>query len=557
MNRNSLAALGTAFLFLLPRWLGLGQSYYQDDAKIPLIVDPAFGRQGANPHPPLGEALQAGFGAIAGYDHLRWLPFLFSAGNLLLVYRLARTWAGPAAAGWAAFVLAATFYSILGSTMLDVDGAIMPFFGLLAMLSYSKGRDTSARTLWRSQIPTALACAAGLLLKFIFLLVPAALVLDAFLSRPKLNRDRLQSFLLPVVVGTVAFGAGLALLRLLYGGSDVTHAIEFASGFEFFRFDRISVAHKAFEFIKCLLYASPWVLICLPALRPLWRTARPAFLFILLYVLVHAVVLRLEGRAIDRYFGMTVPFAAVLTGIAASNLLPAPRSWTRKTAAGLLVPAALAILPLIFLIPAGRIIPLYPKTGFVSALARGDWTTLIPFRGGNGPAGFYIPMGFAVISWLLASLSLAVLVLSRGSRIRITCLLILVFLGFSYNAVFAEEFALGLRYGNPSRLANRVLGEVTSMRNVPRVITYDDIGLYELSVSRQYAGRFYGVPEYWESNRKKLAAARDARILVVHFPILDPHGPYWRYLSGCLRLREWRHRRMEAFLADCSGAALP
>jgi trk system potassium uptake protein TrkA len=43
---------------------------------------------------------------VAGYGHLRWLPFLFSLGNLFLVYRLARAWAGPSAGGWSAFILA-------------------------------------------------------------------------------------------------------------------------------------------------------------------------------------------------------------------------------------------------------------------------------------------------------------------------------------------------------------------------------------------------------------------------------------------------------------------
>ena len=57
------------------------------------------------------------------------------------------------------------------------------------------------------------------------------------------------------------------------------------------------------------------------------------------------------------------------------------------------------ITAFIFLLP-HRIIPLLPKTAFVSAVAHGHWRFLLPMTGGSGPLGFYLPVdALAFIVW--------------------------------------------------------------------------------------------------------------------------------------------------------------
>lgn len=550
LSAHGRAWAGILLLFILPRLLSLTQPYYQDEVGMAIIADAQYGLQGQNPHPPLGEALHSLFGLFSGYDHLRLLPFTFSVANLFLVYGIASLSFGPAAGLMAAAILAGTFYSVWASTMIDVDGAILPFFALLALFLHLRGRSAGAETGLPHQTALAAVCAAGLLIKLVFLVMPVILLAEMGCSSTRDARSRMRQGAVFVALLLAWCLAGLFALRILYPSSHLNQALSFAQTFNLFDFSGPTLAHKAYESAKCILYASPFLLAAWLHPRFLWSRGRPIVLFVVGFVALHLFVLGLHGRPLDRYFALCVPFAVILVAgslrqeLTGSARGPIP---LRSVSIGIL----LALLPLGWLAPMPRLIPLYPKRGFLDAILTLRWDTLVPFRGGNGPGGFYAPTGLLLSAWLI-SIPLLILVPAAGKTFRRSALVVtLLAVAGVYNLFLIEEHLLGLRYGSPIRLGLRATQDIVQDPGIKSVITYDNRNRYELIRAGKYAARFYAVPDYWEANRRKFREASDSHFLVVDFPLIARNGPYWHYLETCAREREWQDGLITAFLARC------
>src|SRR3989344_4975448 len=128
-------------IFLAIRLPGLHFSYFQDEGKYAAIGQRALEGVVNSPHPPLTEIIMAGTAKIFGADNFRTMPLVFSIANLLLLYIFVRRNFGVNTALWSSFLFTISFYSVLASLTVDVDGAVMPFFFLLTLISYFEWRS--------------------------------------------------------------------------------------------------------------------------------------------------------------------------------------------------------------------------------------------------------------------------------------------------------------------------------------------------------------------------------------------------------------------------------
>ena len=149
---------------------------------------------------------------IFGGDNMRVVPFLFSIASAVLLYFVVRNRIDKERLrGRSVFFY--FFYNILGSLSPDVDGAILPFFFLLAVYAYDRSMSaegSSARWKWISLLITSLL--VGFLIKLSFILVIGVILADYVWSRGKKmnSKEMLISFL-----GMLGFG--LVYVALLYG----------------------------------------------------------------------------------------------------------------------------------------------------------------------------------------------------------------------------------------------------------------------------------------------------------------------------------------------------
>ncbi|MBI3099414.1 MAG: glycosyltransferase family 39 protein [Planctomycetes bacterium] len=616
MTRAQRSALAVTFLvFLALRLPALDQIYHQDEAKWACYVDPVVQanypeecRPGSIPHPPLGEFLFWLGGAFWGYDRLRVVPLIFATLNFWLLFAIARRRWGTSAAIGACALTAVTFYSVLASVQIDTDGAIMPFWALLAWWAYDRGMasggrvptsklpettatPTSTRTVRdpadsddRSvPAPTApdrhggrgpwvlfaMACAGGMVTKVSFVLALAAFGLDALwsLGWRGLWKRRLGLLGLAggIVIGVEVFFSVLQLA--LYPHGDPFRFFLYADKFPFLNFGSRPWGDIAFQVLKALCYFGP-LIPCLaamavlasrgapgasravsgpgpddgrpqgPALRRGEEPVAPAgFRLPLLFLGVHAafylVLFDFSGRPLERYLEFSIAPLAMVAGASVDLMLRLERKPWLSALMDALLPSGVVLLLVAATFGSELApIPLYPKEIMLSRLKDRQFGFLIPFTGGSGPIGFYIPASLVIGVWVIAGAGLLLEWIARG-RNRAMALGLIVAAGLGSSGGFLEEYVAGSRYGAMSRQAREVLSH-SSLRSP--VLTYNDVGLYELRRSGAYGGRFYARPEYWEENRRKiLQFAMEGYILVFEFPPMDPAGPYSRLFRGRYR----------------------
>ena len=143
-NKNLFLAYLLLFcLFIVLRLPGLDIPYHQDEYKWPLYANPAVFAPGSVPHPPLTELIYRVGGGAIGYDNFRMIPLGFSVFNMLLVAYAGYLMFGKKGSLWISGLFTFSFYGLLASLTVDVDGAVMVFFFLSALVSYLRIKQAS------------------------------------------------------------------------------------------------------------------------------------------------------------------------------------------------------------------------------------------------------------------------------------------------------------------------------------------------------------------------------------------------------------------------------
>ena len=122
-------------LFLGLHLPGIHIPYHQDEYKWVEYSHPEIIPPGSVPHPPLTELIYTKIGPLVGDNNFRLIPFFFGVLNFFLLYYLVKIIFNKKTALLSVSLFTISFYSLLASLIVDVDGAVMPFFFLLMCLT--------------------------------------------------------------------------------------------------------------------------------------------------------------------------------------------------------------------------------------------------------------------------------------------------------------------------------------------------------------------------------------------------------------------------------------
>jgi hypothetical protein len=524
--RLPVALLILLLLFLVVRLPGLSIAYHQDEYKAAITASESLAEASLGLlHPPLLALLLRLDAILFGGDAMRVLPLLFGVASAVLFYLVLRRRIGETAARWSLALYAISFYGIWASLMVDVDGAILPFFFLLSLYAYDQFLESPGK--WRFILLIG-ALLLGLMTKLSFVLVIGVFILDYFWHN---RRTLTKKHVLRGALALFGFGVLAALALLVLGFLNpafrfdgmIEHALYYIQS------ESRSWLQIFVQGLKAVYYLSPLLLAPLVLLsREHVMRLRPFLIYLGIGALFYFVVFDFSHGALDKYLMFSILPCAALSGIALTDALRSANAQMIRTGVVAGVVLAALIGSTVFLSPSAM--PLYPKTAWFASILSGNLNVLTPFTGGSGPAGFYISFLFIVLSFAVTG-ALALLALF-SKRLRITAVVALVVVGVSYNAVFLEEFSFGKLHGN----ANEALAAMLPfVETVPPVITYNDYGAYELTKMGKYAGRFYGVPQFEESHVTRFAEhieGGEGHFLVIGFPPLY-EGFYTEFFGKC------------------------
>jgi hypothetical protein len=108
-------------------------------------------------------------------------------------------------------------------------------------------------------------------------------------------------------------------------------------------------------------------------------------------------------------------------------------------------------------------------------------------------------------------------------------------------------------YGNASTIAKRTLAAACQNPDITEVITYNDIGGWELGECKKYFNRFYLNPKFNESNDVRFGAF-SGHYVVVEMPPIGTEQKIMKYLETCKTVYQSQDKRINSRIFDCRDA---
>lgn len=547
MNKKIILSLGAILVLFIALRMPLVQlSYYQDEVKTAAASEISLAAASALlTHPPLTALLFRADALVFGGTNMRVLPLLFGLLSALLLFVVARKRYTEHAALWATGLYAVVFYGVWASLMVDTDGAILPTLFLAALYCYDTLSARPKHSLvWAGLLGFVLIL--GLLVKLSFVLVIGALAVDFLIA----HRHAIESQHLKRI-GVGLLGGGGALVLIFLGIQVVNPAFQFvgmvAHARAYMHLADRNYLQIVVQSIKAVYYLSPLLIVPLIFLeRDLFSKTRVFITYLGLSIIFYLVLFDFSRGALDKYLMVTIIPLCVLSGLVLSRYIsvaPLPR-W----GIGLGSVAAALVIGVSFL--PQLVVPLYPKTAWFSSVAHGHLNVLTPFNGGSGPLGFYV--SFLVIFAGYACAVIAAVVGFLVPRWRRDALVVVLLVGLAYNALFIEEASSGRLYGSASVALQESLSFIETASSTQKIVTYNDIGAYELSHMGKYAGRFYAAPQF-ETGHAQQFAAYNGDFLVVGIPPLYD-GFYSQYFAKCVSLFQTQSGVITSTVYSCGKA---
>jgi hypothetical protein len=547
-NILTIAALAAIVLFaLLTRFGALAQPYHHDEYKWALAADVSYEMTDSIPHPFLARAVYEVVGSGIGYEHLRLVPIVISFAVLALLFVYTRRRFGIGAGLSAVGVYVFSAYGILGSVQIDIDGAFLPLFTLMAFLGYELLLD--AKTKKARMLALALlggATVLGFSAKLAFLLVPVTLIGHYLLTRPGVG-DLIKKHMRALVV---AGGVAALLLGLMFIFWEQIYFFRYVDNFT--SFSGRDYVQVLFQCVKAALYLSPVVLGLVLGVRHA-RDLSLWFVFLGANIAFYFVLFDFTHRTFDRYLLFIVLPMAVILGVTFARAYERVAQGLQKhfltmlAASGILafvITQVLATLP-------HRVIPLIPKTAFIESFLSLRLDFLLPMTGGSGPVGYYLPVDALLLLWGFALLALFLCFVGT-ERVRTYALAVFIGVSFAHTALVTHEYLTGARYGYLPQVVQELLAEIKNQDLGP-ILTYNDIGAYELHEMGKYGARFYPHTEFVASNIEKLKA-HEGEFLVVGLPLIAPDSVYGRFFASCGILAEASDGVIAGKVLNCQNA---
>ena len=549
--------IGIVFLFFIFTHIsGIDSPYHQDEYKWVFYSHPELTPPGTVPHPPLTEFIYTRLGPIVGDFNFRLIPFFFGILNFFLLFYLTKIIFNKKTALWTVSLFTISFYSLLASLMVDVDGALIPFFFLLMAIGYFKWKktlETGEKIQWKWIFLLLIGAVGGFLIKVSAVLPIIAIFLD-FLIQKKVFSDKKKiiKYVLYAGGGILVLVAVLFLAKLVFPFFNLEYSMNYWKHFA----NSSSFLNRGWfqtfiQFFKAVLYTSPLLLI--PVLfidREIFKKTRAFFLFLFIGLFFYLFVFDFSIGALDRYLQFMVIPLCIISGAIFSQAF---ENLLGKVKRVHIISLVLIVILLFCVQFFSHFIPaLHPKSEWLGRAFSLRWNFLYPFSGGSGPLGFYMSFLFMALSWILTVL-LAFVVFFK-SHLKNIFLVTIFSIGLVYNFAFSEEYLFGMINGSAPKVLAGAVRFIKNNPDIKMVTVYNDNGGYEIQNIGKYRKRLYTDPAFGAEVKMATLNQYKEHYLEVNVPRIDPTSFYRRYFDSCKIAYQDVDRSISATVYDCNLA---
>ncbi len=541
-------------VFMVMHIVGLSRPLHQDEYKWVLYAHPEILPPGTVTHPPLTEFIYTRLGPIVGDSNFRYIPFAFSILNFFLLFYLVKYLYNKKTALISVSVFTLSFFSLLASLTVDVDGAIMPFFFLLLLIGYYKWKGNNF--LWSRDnsfwiILIVAGTLGGFLIKVSFLLAVGAVFLDFLIEKKVFNdRKKLLKYMGYTALGVASLILALVLSKFIFPFFNlekaITYWLHFWNSSSFF--DR-GWFQTFIQCAKSILFASPFLVFIPFLLNKKDISKLKLFIIFLIFAFIfYVVLLDFSIGALDKYLQLLVLPLTIFVSVVIARMLELKDIRTKKfLLSGIIFSVVLFLLQFLpHYVP-----PLYPKTEWISRMASLKWNFLYPFSGGSGPLGFYVSFLFLALSWILGIVALAFTL--TKSEYKKLALMFMIPIGLVYNGVFINEYLFGTINGSAPTLVINATEYIKNNPDIKMVTVYNDNGGWNIQEIGKYRKRLYIDPKFDLNVKVDTLNQYKEHYLVVDIPHIDSNSPYQKYFNSCKVAYKEVDQKISATVYDCRG----
>ncbi|MBA3733313.1 glycosyltransferase family 39 protein [Patescibacteria group bacterium] len=538
-------------LFLGLRLPAIHLPYHQDEYKWVQYSHPEITPPGTVPHPPLTEFIYTKIGPLVGDNNFRSIPLFFGVINLFLLYYCMRFLLNPKTAQIAALIFTLSFHSVLASLMVDVDGAIMPFFFLILLIGYYKWKQTDfsfSKESYKWIALVLVGAIGGFFIKVSSILPICAVFLDFIIEKKAFSdKKKIAKYIGYGLGGLIALFILLILSKFIFPFFHFEYALKYWE--HFIALDR-GWLQTFIQCIKALLYSSPF-LVFIPLLiekKDLIKT-RVLVIFLVLAFIFYIVLFDFSIGALDRYLELLVIPLTIFASIAIVNISDKKESGSKNYFFyGIFVSAIIFLLVFVnHYVP-----PLYPKTEWISRILSFKWNFLYPFSGGSGPLAFYVSFLFMALLWIVSFIAIIFSIWKPEYRKKV--LFFLIPLGLLYNGMFIEEYLFGFVNGSASKLVMETTKYIESNKDIQKVTVYNDNGGWNIQAIGKYRRRLYIDPKFDITEKINTINRYKEHYMVVDIPRIDSNTVYAKFFSTCDVVFEKHSGVISSRVYDCRNA---
>ena len=551
MKKSTLVFLLIVTVFVGLHLFGVHSPYHQDEYKWVLYSHQELTPPGTVPHPPLTEFIYTRVGPFVGDHNFRFIPFAFGLVNLFLLFYLVKYLYDKKTAYIAISIFTLSFYSLLASIMVDVDGAIMPFFFLILVIGYLKWKELEFKinkTAYFWMFMTIIGALGGFFIK-ISSILPILAVFTDFLFYKKAfdDKKKILKYGMYGLLGIFTLVVLLVLSKFVFKFFDLEYSLKY---WQHFIVWKRGWFQTAIQCIKALLFSSPF-LVLIPFLSKREDLVKTRiFTFFLFFAFIFYIVLfDFSIGALDRYLQLVVVPLTIISSVVISKLLSVQ---DKKSKEFLFIGVIVSLLLVVVQTLPHYVPPLHPKSEWISRILSLKWNFLYPFSGGSGPVGFYQSFLFMALVWIIFIVGVGLAYWKIEYRKRIFLLLLPI--GIIYNGMFIEEYLFGMYFGSAPKLLESSMQYIKQNKDIKMVTTYNDNGGFELQWMNKYRKRLYIDPKFDINEKITTLNTYKEHYFVLNIPRIDSGSIYQKYFNSCVNIWSEKSGYIEAVIYDCKKA---
>ncbi|HII17038.1 TPA: hypothetical protein HA361_03940 [Candidatus Woesearchaeota archaeon] len=448
MKRQAYLAISLILLGILLRVSSLDNVPYLDEAAWAYTATDTSMQTYAStiPHPPLAILLFKAPMLIAPYSDvmLRMVPLFLGLATLAVVFLIANILYGKSAAYWSLVIMSLSFWHVLASVQVDVDGAILAFLFSCAVYCYLLFEKTT-----KKQFLYATGVFLGLC---IFAKLPGILGSVTIGLYVIAKKRKLRSI---IIEGGVLLSIVAAMFApyVLYLKATNPEAFQFVFAHNAgYYTGGVSLLPLAY----LLLWGTPLLagLSMLATLRLAKNDMLP-LLWIFVCVAFY-LVMGVPGLSpFDRYLMVIIPPLAMLSGKFLSSLQPAKRHLPH------IITSFLIGLAILTAFQFQSTIVRHSLEDYAKRLLSPDWMFYLPITGSSGPT-MLIGIGGIIVVSALAYLFMLFSLFSKKKGLKTGLIAVSLGMALAINLFLAGELAFPLLSPDISAMTNDAISTVKS-----------------------------------------------------------------------------------------------